>query len=408
MKDLFKLTGKGYMTLPDKNITFKINPEGEITEVSDTFFEYFQHYSYQYVVGKCLDLIIEYDIPIEAYNDRIRTLGKGKNWFLTLKILCDNGQDFWVDAHYCPCHENNQFVGFTVIWSTVSEPQIEQAVLTYQKLTKGELRLHDGLFISRKVPNPMFSRIFNGAGEHLLNILGTVCLLQAITILLSMLFDSPKLILSIFALLISLMMGAGLFYLHKNNRQNIHKILKILDSIRCRDYQCFEQFESGSYFASIFNSVRDLYLQTFSDNIRNVIKLNELSRLKTAVDGAKSCIMIADQKGVIKYMNHSLYEMFQSIEKEIQQVIPLFKVDEIVGKNFDVFHQVASHQRDIVDKITKPYYGCADISHHHHIIIIVTPVFNHQGKRIGTTVEWNNATDQLRHFEEVINTVQLD
>jgi len=140
-----------------------------------------------------------------------------------------------------------------------------------------------------------------------------------------------------------------------------------------------------------------------------------LAQIKGALESCRANVMIADVNYNINYLNSTMYSMLAGIEKELQSVVPNFRVNEIMGTNIDSFHKNPKHQREILDNLTNTYE--TDLHFSGLILrLLVTPIFNNDKERIGTVVKWSNKTeeiksktkmDQINHALDVCNTMVM-
>lgn len=122
-------------------------------------------------------------------------------------------------------------------------------------------------------------------------------------------------------------------------------------------------------------------------------------RVRQALDVVDTNAMIADNDGIIVYMNDSVQEMMKDVESDLKKVLPAFDADQLVGKNIDVFHKNPAHQRSMLAALKDTYrtqitVGARTFS------LIANPVFNDENERIGTVVEWKDMTAQLQREAE--------
>lgn len=118
-------------------------------------------------------------------------------------------------------------------------------------------------------------------------------------------------------------------------------------------------------------------------------------RIKTALDGAKTNVMLADADFNIIYMNHSMVATMKNAEADLKKELSNFSADNLLGTNIDGFHKDPAHQRRLV--------GALDSTYETNIVVggrtfnlIATPVFNDEGsERLGTSVEWDDITERL-------------
>ncbi len=130
----------------------------------------------------------------------------------------------------------------------------------------------------------------------------------------------------------------------------------------------------------------------------------ENTRVKAALDCAEVNIMMADTNLDIIYMNKAVESMFADIEDTLKEVIPGFNRNDLLGKNIDVFHRDPSHQREILENLQNTYRSTVDVNGL-TLHIIATPVFDEDGERLGTVVEWQNRTAEVEVENEVANIV---
>ncbi len=130
----------------------------------------------------------------------------------------------------------------------------------------------------------------------------------------------------------------------------------------------------------------------------------ENTRVKAALDSAEVNIMMADINLDIIYINKAVESMFADIEDKLKEVIPDFNRYELIGKNIDIFHRDPSHQREILENLQTTYRSTVEVNGL-TLHIIATPVFDEDGERLGTVVEWQDRTAEVEVENEVANIV---
>ncbi len=129
-------------------------------------------------------------------------------------------------------------------------------------------------------------------------------------------------------------------------------------------------------------------------------------RVRIALDSAQANVMIADNDRNIVYINSSLEKMLKEKEREVQQDVPNFRADDLVGTCVDVFHKNPNHQKSIINGLedhlsTRLVLGGITFG------LIATPIFDENGDRLGTSVEWSDMTQQLLFEEQAKAAVQI-
>ena len=131
---------------------------------------------------------------------------------------------------------------------------------------------------------------------------------------------------------------------------------------------------------------------------------NETARIKTALDNATTKVMIADNDGKIIYMNKEVGEMFHAAEADIRKSMPHFDAGNILGQNIDRFHRHPEHQRELLAGLADTYRTTMVLGGH-TFRLAANPVVNEAGERLGTSVEWFDATHEAHIESEVAGIV---
>ena len=122
-------------------------------------------------------------------------------------------------------------------------------------------------------------------------------------------------------------------------------------------------------------------------------------RLERALETCKANVMVADNDFNIKYMNKSVLEMMRDNEVRLRDALPGFSADQLIGMNVDVFHKNPSHQRRMVQNLSRVYETDIEVAGL-TFGLVATPIFSRTGDRLGTVVEWYDKTEELAREEE--------
>jgi methyl-accepting chemotaxis protein len=133
----------------------------------------------------------------------------------------------------------------------------------------------------------------------------------------------------------------------------------------------------------------------------------EVARLKSAVDGAQTNLMLCDDDLTITYVNPAVINMLAKRETVLRQHFPGFSIQNLVGTNIDVFHKNPTHQRALLKDLSrlpaKAEIKIADLEFEVNATGIVGP----SGEYMGNMVEWRDITEQKdaeRQIETLINS----
>jgi methyl-accepting chemotaxis protein len=85
-----------------------------------------------------------------------------------------------------------------------------------------------------------------------------------------------------------------------------------------------------------------------------------------------------------------------SLEHEIQKVMPAFRVDKVVGSNIDMYHKNPAHQRRLLDDPKNlPHQAEIEIGPL-KLDLNVSAVISESGEYVGNVVEWADVTAQKK------------
>ena len=133
--------------------------------------------------------------------------------------------------------------------------------------------------------------------------------------------------------------------------------------------------------------------------------LQETMRIRQALDGASTNVMIADVDRTIIYANKSVLTMLRGAEAELRKVLPHFSVDKIIGSNMDIFHKVPAHQAALLARLESTFTSSITVAGH-HFRLTANPIVDSNGIRLGNVVEWQDRTAEVLAENEVAAVVE--
>ena len=127
----------------------------------------------------------------------------------------------------------------------------------------------------------------------------------------------------------------------------------------------------------------------------------EVGRLSSAVDGMTTNLMMADENGIIVYLNPAVRKMFQRREHDIRAILPSFNLDKIIGTNIDDFHKNLAHQRRLLGNPENfPHEADIRVGDLHFNLTAIA-LRDSSGKIVGTAVQWVDCTDERDAQEQI-------
>ncbi len=128
-------------------------------------------------------------------------------------------------------------------------------------------------------------------------------------------------------------------------------------------------------------------------------------RIKIALDGCATNVMIADNERNIIYANESVRKMLANAESDLRKALPNFSAANLIGSNIDQFHKNPAHQRDLLASFTTNFRTQISVGGR-TFALSANPVINTQGERLGSVVEWNDRTAEVAVEKEVAHIVE--
>ncbi|TPE51545.1 HAMP domain-containing protein [Maribrevibacterium harenarium] len=129
-------------------------------------------------------------------------------------------------------------------------------------------------------------------------------------------------------------------------------------------------------------------------------RLIESTRILEALNATSTNVMIADADRNIIYMNRAVTAMLRGVEKDLQKALPHFKVDTVIGSNMDIFHKNPAHQADLLATLEKRHQTQIQVANL-HFRLTANPIFDKEGKRLGSIVEWLDRTAEVEAEKEI-------
>lgn len=155
------------------------------------------------------------------------------------------------------------------------------------------------------------------------------------------------------------------------------------------------------------NQIRDRENEALKQQVNEEqqITLKETMRIRQALDGTSTNVMIADVNRTIVYANKSVLLMLRNVEAELRKVLPHFAVDKIVGSNMDIFHKVPAHQAALLARLDSTFTSNIKVASQ-HFRLIASPILDDKGNRLGNVVEWQDRTAEVLAEDEIAAVVE--
>ncbi len=180
-----------------------------------------------------------------------------------------------------------------------------------------------------------------------------------------------------------------------------HQVLNVFDSINAGKFDNDITVKAQDETGKMLDELKALQTRLGFDIKTARDSATESGRIKTALDVAKTNIMLADVNNNIIYMNDAVKTLFTDIKDEIASVIPEFNINSLFGKNIDTLYEKLSQQKNILNDLKATYMGKMSVAGV-DLQITANPVYDDNGQRQGLVVEWENQTAQNKVIDHML------
>lgn len=123
-------------------------------------------------------------------------------------------------------------------------------------------------------------------------------------------------------------------------------------------------------------------------------------RSMSGMERASANMMMVDSDLNIVFVNQSQEKMLRAAEADLKTELPNFDVNNLMGKNIDIFHKNPSHQRQLLAGLQGSHSAQIKVAGR-TFDLFANPAFSKSGQRIGTSIEWVDRTAELAIAEEI-------
>jgi methyl-accepting chemotaxis protein len=192
---------------------------------------------------------------------------------------------------------------------------------------------------------------------------------------------------------------------------NINELTTVIDNVFNDITRVMQSLASGNLNHRMANEYEGVYGQCKTninatiDSLRERIEAEAEAkesalRIQMALDKTSTNVMMADENQRIIYINDALQALFRGARNEMQRDIPNFDADNLVGTNIDLLHRNAGFEKSSLGDILATFKSSFVVGGR-NIDVAANPVLTGNGRRVGTVVEWNDRTHEIKIEDEI-------
>ncbi|MFZ2407845.1 MAG: nitrate- and nitrite sensing domain-containing protein, partial [Methylobacter sp.] len=186
--------------------------------------------------------------------------------------------------------------------------------------------------------------------------------------------------------------------------RSIHTLQQVASAIAEGDLSSSIDISQKDELGNLFRSMNAMQQQLLARITKDRKEHDESLRIKIALDGMTSNVMVADNERNIIYLNPAALATMRHAEADIRKVLPKFDAGKLLGANMDVFHKNPAHQKQLLGTLSSTFRSEIHIGGL-TFDLIVNAISNEQGQRIGSVVEWKDRTAEVAIEQEVAKVV---
>ncbi|MGB5579050.1 MAG: methyl-accepting chemotaxis protein [Woeseia sp.] len=196
----------------------------------------------------------------------------------------------------------------------------------------------------------------------------------------------------------------SLLMLDRILRRDLKAVGKIVATLSAGNYDEAIDFSRRNEFGEIAKGLKALQVTLAVETNRIAEAALNGRKLQLALHNVNTALMLLDTDHRVVFANAAMHELFAELAADLRQVLPHFAADRIVGESIDTFYTNGRAQRAYLDSIRsngkqKTAIGTLQFANE------ADPIFDEEGKRVGTMISWVDVTLENQIAAEVRDIV---
>jgi methyl-accepting chemotaxis protein len=138
---------------------------------------------------------------------------------------------------------------------------------------------------------------------------------------------------------------------------------------------------------------------------KDAVVARENQRIRQALDETSTNALIVDADRKVIYANKSMMSMLRRAQSTLQQELPYFDTEKLVGGLVDVFEKQTGQATSFLSRLEQARTTDLLIAGI-HLRVTATTIFRDHGERLGTVLEWLDRSQEVHAELEVEAVVQ--
>jgi methyl-accepting chemotaxis protein len=400
MKMNMPVTNNEIVMKPETILVTRTDLKGVITFANDAFVE-ISGFSREELIGSSHNIVRHPDMPAVVFEEMWNTIKKGNPWHRLVKNRTKSGDFYWVGANVTPLFQNAEVVGYMSVRHPPARNDIAEAEKLYKAISANQATLGStGMAaFSKKIkemslgkkltfassifaaPNAFLMYQFLNSADY-----GLLAVAASSTI--------------IGAAMIAKISGA--------TGDIIESSIQELYRISANRFGKPLDLRRDDQFGDLFRAIYGTGVKLGSDLGDSRQATADSLRIIQGLENVQSSVLIANSNLEIIFVNRAAKALFSKAERDINQQLPNFRADKLLGSNIDIFHKNPAHQRNLLKNLNDSITSRLELAGR-SMQVIAKPVISGNGERIGYIAEWQDRTQEKhieREIEDLVNAVK--
>jgi methyl-accepting chemotaxis protein len=195
-------------------------------------------------------------------------------------------------------------------------------------------------------------------------------------------------------------MAQGINVLVQGHTQVIMSLVELLGQYANGEFQ-----EEVAILPGQLRRVTDTVSQARNAMREAAVTANHNARVKAALDNVSTPVRIADDDGIVVYVNHALRDVLRRDQVAFGKQIPGFDPERIVNGSVGVFYADPQTALKRLGSLNGTVQSQLEMGGRLYRLI-TTAVISEGGKRLGTVGQWDDITEQTAAENEVDELVR--
>lgn len=362
--------------------------KGRLTSVNRAFIE-ISGFTKSELIGKSHNIVRHPDMPPSAFEDLWNTVKADKAWSGLVKNRVKNGDYYWVNANVTPLRENGKTTGYMSVRTQPSREEIQAAEELYKQVNNGTATLNPSR--SEKIKH-WFRSVY--LKYYFMAFIATAIALIAGAGFAGHAGASATALFIFSGISAAVLAGFG-FVFFRHISKPLDQTIKTLGQLAEGNFSDWISIDRDDRFGKVLQHLKSTQIRIGYSNNESTVTAARTKRVIDALDHINSNVMLVDADNNIIFVNKSFSTLFEKAEKDMREDLPGLSSKNVMGSNLNMFYGNSEFKNTFSSHLQSPIKmetqlgGC-------EIRIHATPIYDENGKSLGSVLEWANC------FEEVV------